>query len=206
MWLITNLFQHLTIEACTKTTLCWCWGGEQGGSGLFDTLPAEIWMWALTLPIFSCWRLRPQLCFSSEAGGWQRWQLRDLAECAETTEPHRWGRVVQGSTASASQPQKEISMSWSFPACAYRSLFWITAVSAICRKLCFSGRKLSGVSCGLFCLDHEVHKVKACVWARGREEGRYLVEPCCEWMVTPSTVSITCFGLLASLCLLENRA
>ena len=64
--------------------LCACAGGGQAGSGLFDTLPAVIWMSALTLRVSSCWRLRPQLRFSSKAGGWQRWQLRDSAECAET--------------------------------------------------------------------------------------------------------------------------
>jgi len=38
----------------------------------------------LTPSISSRWRFRPQLCFSSQAVGWQRWQLRDSAEHAET--------------------------------------------------------------------------------------------------------------------------
>lgn len=42
---------------------------------------------------------------------------------------------------------------------------------------------------------------------RGRKEQREEVtEPCWEWMVTPSTILITCFGLLASLCSLGNCA
>lgn len=58
--------------------------GGQAGSRLFDTLPAVIWMWALTPPVSWRWRLRPQLRLSPKAGGWPRWQLRDSAECAET--------------------------------------------------------------------------------------------------------------------------
>lgn len=42
---------------------------------------------------------------------------------------------------------------------------------------------------------------------RCREEKKEdMTEPCWEWMVTPSTVLMTCFGLLAYLCLLGNCA
>lgn len=98
----------------------------QVGSGLSDTLPAVIWMWALTPPISSCWWLRPQLRSSSEAGGWRRWQLRDSAERAGTElSLTGWGRVVKGRLAARLQQinLKKKYARLDLPLPAHRSLF-----------------------------------------------------------------------------------
>lgn len=138
---------------------------------------------------------------SSMSRPWQRWQPRDSPECAETqlTSQVResWQRSVSCS-ASVNDFQKERCMTSSFPTCP-----WVVTLG----HQPLAGKPLVGSSyvyLGDYCA-RIMKFAKLRLEFRCRKEQREdVAEPCWEWMVTPSTILVTCFGLLASLCSLGN--
>lgn len=152
--------------------------------------------WAVTPPISSCCALS----HSCTSPPWQRWQVRDLPECAETASLTGDGELAKVSQLlSFTKWFSKRNMPGFICPClpmdhGFRS-------SASCRKA--SGRELSGVSWELLHQDHEVGKAEAWVEVQQRAEGR------CDWTLlgqdgNSSTILVTCFGLLASLCSLGN--
>lgn len=107
--------------------LCACAGrGTSRLRAFFDTFPAVIWMWALTSPISSRWRLQATAPLLIQG----RWLAEVTAQglgwvCRDRTEPRRWGRVVKGWLAAQLQQmnlkKKYACLDLSLP--AHRSLF-----------------------------------------------------------------------------------